>query len=207
MAIKERKERERQEMRERILEVAKEMFLQDGYDKTSIRNIAEKIEYSPGTIYQYFEDKDEIFFIIHQQGFDKLFAMMAQVNEIPNPLERLKTLGKVYMQFAIENPELYDLMFIMRAPMNNLLEKKKEWERGFASFDFLESIVNECISQNLIRFTDTKIATVAIWAYVHGLVSLYIRDRFKMLNTDEIEKIMSTCVMSFLAMVDTEEMC
>ncbi|MCU0448183.1 MAG: TetR/AcrR family transcriptional regulator, partial [Microscillaceae bacterium] len=159
MAIKERKEREKQEMRERILEVAKQMFLKDGYDKTSIRNIADKIEYSPGTIYQYFEDKDEIFFIIHQQGFDQLFAMMAQVNEIPNPLERLKTLGKVYMQFAIENPELYDLMFIMRAPMNNLLEKKKEWERGFASFDFLESIVKECIEQKMIRFTETKIAT------------------------------------------------
>jgi AcrR family transcriptional regulator len=206
MAIKERKERERQEMRERILEVAKEMFLQDGYDKTSIRNIAEKIEYSPGTIYQYFEDKDEIFFIIHQQGFDKLFAMMAQVNEIQNPLEKLQTLGKVYMQFAFENPELYDLMFIMRAPMNRLLEKKKEWERGFASFEFLESVITECIDQKLIRFQEPKIGTVAIWAYVHGLISLYIRDRFKMLNEEEIEKIMGNCVISLLQMVEVEEM-
>lgn len=202
MAIKERKERERQEMREKILEVAKEMFLKEGYDKTSIRNIAEKIEYSPGTIYQYFEDKDEIFFIIHQQGFDKLFQMMTVVNELQNPLDKLKTLGQLYMQFAIENPELYDLMFIMRAPMNALFEKKKEWERGFASFEFLESIVNDCIEQKLIRFTETKIATVAIWAYVHGLISLYIRDRFKMLNEDEIEKIMSSCVISLLEMAE-----
>jgi AcrR family transcriptional regulator len=204
MAIKERKERERQEMRERILEVAKEMFLQDGYDKTSIRNIAEKIEYSPGTIYQYFEDKDEIFFIIHQEGFDKLFAMMAVVSEIQHPLEKLQTLGKVYMQFAIENPELYDLMFIMRAPMNRLMDKKKEWERGFASFEFLESIVNECIEQKLIRFQEVKTATVAIWAYVHGLISLYIRDRFKMLNEDEIEKIMNSCVVHLFEMVESE---
>jgi AcrR family transcriptional regulator len=207
MAIKERKERERQEMRGKILEAAREMFLEEGYDKTSIRNIAEKIEYSPGTIYQYFEDKDEIFFIIHQEGFDKLFEMMAVVNEISNPVEKLKTLGQIYMQFAIENPELYDLMFIMRAPMNRLLEKKKDWERGFTSFEFLESIVNECIEKKLIRFNESKIAAVAIWAYVHGLISLYIRDRFKMLNEEEIEKIMNTCVISLMEMVEVDCAC
>jgi AcrR family transcriptional regulator len=61
MGILERKEREKQEMRDLILNVATEMFIEEGYDKTSIRKIADKIEYSPATIYLYFKDKDEIF--------------------------------------------------------------------------------------------------------------------------------------------------
>jgi AcrR family transcriptional regulator len=71
MGISERKEREKQEMREKILLVATEMFIEEGYDKTSIRKIADKIEYSPATIYLYFKDKDEIFHAIHDKGFDK----------------------------------------------------------------------------------------------------------------------------------------
>ena len=69
MAIKERKEREKQDMRNLIIESATQLFLKQGYDKTSIRSIAEDIEYSPATIYLYFKDKDEIFYVIHENAF------------------------------------------------------------------------------------------------------------------------------------------
>lgn len=135
MGIAERKEREKMEMRERILEAATEMFLEDGYEKTSIRNIAEKIEYSPATIYLYFKDKDELFFAIHEIGFGKLLSLMQQCMSIENPLQRLRALGTTYIDFALENPEYYDLMFIMRAPMKAIAEKHAEencWKCGEA---------------------------------------------------------------------------
>jgi AcrR family transcriptional regulator len=53
MGISDRKEREKQEMKQLIIDAAMRMFVEDGYEKTSIRNIADKIEYSPGTIYLY----------------------------------------------------------------------------------------------------------------------------------------------------------
>ena len=60
MGISERREREKQELREKILEKAKEILIKEGQDNLSIRNIATAIEYSPATIYLYFQDKDEI---------------------------------------------------------------------------------------------------------------------------------------------------
>ena len=72
MGILERKERDRVEMRERIIDVAIEMFVKEGYEKTSIRNIAEKIEYSPATIYLYYKDKDELLYDVQAQAFEKL---------------------------------------------------------------------------------------------------------------------------------------
>ncbi|MFY8045852.1 MAG: TetR/AcrR family transcriptional regulator, partial [Chitinophagaceae bacterium] len=76
MTIAHRKQREKVEMRELILSAARSLFLEKGYYETSIRNIAEKVEYSPGTIYLYFKEKDEIFHSLHEEGFRKLTAVM-----------------------------------------------------------------------------------------------------------------------------------
>jgi len=118
MTIATRKQREKEEMRQLILEAAKKIFLEKGYEQASIRNIAEVIEYSPGTIYLYFKEKDEIFHELHEQGFRKLVEYMAPLQFVADPFERLKAMGKVYMDFAIKNKDFYDLMFIMQAPMN-----------------------------------------------------------------------------------------
>ena len=61
MTITTRKERQKEELKGKILQAAKELFMEKGFEDTSIRNIAEKIEYSPTTIYLYFKDKDDIF--------------------------------------------------------------------------------------------------------------------------------------------------
>lgn len=188
MGIAERKEREKMEMRERILEAATAMFLEDGYEKTSIRNIAEKIEYSPATIYLYFKDKDELFFAIHEIGFGKLLALMQECMSIKNPLKRLRALGTTYIDFALSNPEYYDLMFIMRAPMNAIEEKHAEqncWQCGESTFALLQTTVTECMEQKLIRATDANLASMYTWSMVHGLVSLKIRDRFQVMDMDD----------------------
>lgn len=194
MSIQARKEREKLEMRSLILHAAKELFLADGYDKTSIRNIAEKIEYSPGTIYQYFDDKDDIFLTIHIQAFDYLMSLFAEVSVITNPFERLREIGRIYVEFALQNPELYDLMFSMRAPMASLQAKKEKWGSGFEAFDFLKHTLQECINQGLLRYKDVELATISTWAHVHGLVSLFIHERYQMLPPEQVGGIIHTCM-------------
>jgi len=192
MGIAERKEREKMEMRDRILEAATEMFLEDGYEKTSIRNIAEKIEYSPATIYLYFKDKDDLFFAIHEIGFANLLMEMQKVVDIQNPLERLRAIGITYIEFALANPEYYDLMFIMRAPMNAIKERVDEeqcWKYGEATLALVQSIITECIEKKLIKEADPLLTSFYIWSTVHGMVALQIRDRFGVLKvTPEIIK-------------------
>ena len=77
MGILERKEREREDMRRLILNAARELFLEQGYEKTSIRNIADVIEYSPATIYLYYKDKNELFFALHEEAFLKLMEELS----------------------------------------------------------------------------------------------------------------------------------
>ncbi|MFM8850845.1 MAG: TetR/AcrR family transcriptional regulator [Cytophagales bacterium] len=112
MGVKELKELDRQAMRDQILKSAHQLFLEKGFDQISIRNIAEVIEYSPATIYLYFKDKNEIYHALHQQGFGMLNKAFQPLTQISDPFQRLREMGKAYIQFATTNPEVYDLLFI-----------------------------------------------------------------------------------------------
>ncbi|WP_442590984.1 TetR/AcrR family transcriptional regulator [Pedobacter sp. AW31-3R] len=188
MAIKDRKERDKLDRRKLIIESATRLFLEQGYDKTSIRNIADDIEYSPATIYLYFKEKDEIFFIIHEQGFDILNKAFSQHMDIKDPMERLHAIGHSYIRFAMENPDYYDLMFTMRAPLNEIACNEK-WDAGDHAFQFLVNTVTECIAEQQIAATDTYLAAMTIWSYAHGLVSLYIRQRFQSMQMGDDQSI------------------
>ena len=206
MGIAERKERDKQEMYDKILHAATHMFLEEGYEKTSIRNIAEKIEYSPATIYLYFKDKDELFCAIHDLGFQKLLKEMEKVKKIKNPLKRLHEIGIIYIEFALNNPEYYDLMFIIRAPINAMKEKQGDdpcWQMGQTTFILLMETITECIEQKLIKTQDPVVASMYTWSSVHGLVSLKIRDRYEVMNlTDaQLRKMLLQCLAELIELM------
>ncbi|MCF0057473.1 TetR/AcrR family transcriptional regulator [Dyadobacter sp. CY356] len=191
MGIVERKEREREEMRELILEAARKLFLAQGFDKTSIRNIAEAIEYSPATIYLYYKDKNELLYSLHEAGFQKMMKDFSIVEAIKDPFEKLITLGNQYLKFAIDNPELYDLMFIMDAPMETLSCREEAWDEGARSFEFLKITIAECIEAGHFKnTTDIENASLTIWSFMHGLLSLHLRKRMAFFEDDrEMERI------------------
>ena len=78
MSREERQQHARETTRRAILDAALELFVADGYAQVSIRNIAAKVEYSPGAIYSYFPSKDEIFFALAEEGFRLLGARRAR---------------------------------------------------------------------------------------------------------------------------------
>ncbi|RFS26412.1 TetR/AcrR family transcriptional regulator [Chitinophaga silvatica] len=176
MGIVERKEREKAEMRRRIADVAIKMFVEEGYEKVSIRNIADKIEYSPATIYLYFKDKDRLLYEVQTEAFHKLTDHFRDKITDKDPFKRLEQLAMAYIGFAWENPELYDLMFIIKAPMNAIPEEER-WEGGDGSYLALLDLVNECVEKKVIKYTDPNLAAMSMWAFAHGLISLQLRGR------------------------------
>ncbi len=204
MGITERKERERQEVRSLILEAAQQAFIEDGYEKASIRAIADRVEYSPATIYLYFKDKSEIFFAVHELGFEKLIhQLLDAVEGIENPIEKLRQQGYAYMNFALENPEMYDLMFIQNAPMEAIFENE-EWVCGHRCFEHLCDTVQQCIDKKLIKISVLGVATMSIWSFMHGLVSLKIRNRFKTFPQEHIQNLMSASVEQMIALLQND---
>jgi AcrR family transcriptional regulator len=188
VAISDRKLRERSEMRSRILETAKQLYVEDGFSNVSIRKIAERIEYSPATIYLYFADKDSILFALHDEGFRALFTRQREVARLKDPAERLKRFMETYVEFALDAPEYYDLMFILFTPVPKIL-KSAEWRYGRRAYQMLRATVVECQEKGLLRQFDPDAASLGIWGGVHGVVSLLIRRRASMLPESELPHI------------------
>ncbi|HEY9044518.1 MAG TPA: TetR/AcrR family transcriptional regulator [Ohtaekwangia sp.] len=177
MTIASRKERQKEELRSRILQVAKELFIERGFEDTSIRNIAERIEYSPTTIYLYFKDKDDIFRALHLEGFVLLNQYFRSLENVEDPFERLKAICKTYIKFALENGEFYDLMFINRSPINAIEKDEAKWEEGQRAFAFLVNTIQQCIQKGYFEGMDGEVLAFTFWSMVHGICSLEIRNR------------------------------
>lgn len=172
MGVSERKERHREDLKKEILTAAKELFSEKGFEATSIRAIAEKIEYSPATIYLYYKDKNEIVHALHREGFKLLVSNFEVFNHISHPFERLKGMGRAYIQFATQNPDIYQLLFIMKEPLEHVANCFEDWDEGDRAFDILLKTVGECQEVGYFTGLDKTMLAFSIWSTMHGLCSL-----------------------------------
>lgn len=183
MGIPERKEKQKQEIKKMILDASMKLFVEEGFSNVTIRRIADIIEYSPTTVYLYFKDKNDILYNLHDLGFQLMMEKNRSLAEIENPLMRLYKMGENYIEFGLQNPEFYDIMFIQIAPMQVLDQQKTcDWKPGEQALDALKATVEECMERGILKKGNVEAASMAIWGMVHGLVSLSIRNRLEKLH-------------------------
>lgn len=168
-----RKRRHKEDLKKDILTAARELFTQQGWESTSIRNIAEKIGYSPATIYLHYRDKNEIFFELHREAFRLLVSYFQVLGGVTDPFERLKAMGRAYIRFALENQDLYKLMFVMEEPMRHVESRTdQDWAEGDNAFNLLVQTVAECQQKGYFRNLKTGNISFVIWGTMHGLCTL-----------------------------------
>ncbi len=192
MGSSERKAKEKENLRILILEGAKKLFIENGIDKTTIRNIADAIEYSVGTVYVYFKDKKAILHDLHTQGFQNLGGSMRILNSVSEPMERLKALGRVYIEFANHNKDMYDLMFSMKAPIEFLeAQEKDDWNEGLATFNVLRSTVKDCMAVGYFKDHELDSLSFMIWGCVHGMCALDHSGRVNGVKFEQTENLIA----------------
>ena len=176
MGVKQRQEREREAVARAILDAARELFVAEGYNNVSIRKIAEKIEYSPASIYSYFEKKDDIFLALAEEGFRLLFASgivkaaTGSVDSIRDGFWRL-------YEFSKHHPEYFALMFVDRS----VPRISQDWERfGFVremKKSFADRIQQAIDAGEFPAGTSPDAVFRILAAAIHGVAVMRICDR------------------------------
>lgn len=115
MGIKERQDREKQAVRQSILDAARDLFAIEGYRNVSIRKIAERIEYSPAAIYSYFAGKDDIYLALAEDGFRLLDAKVKSARRDGSPLDQVRAGWWAFYEFSKEQPAYFELLFVDRS--------------------------------------------------------------------------------------------
>lgn len=173
MGVSEKKLRHKEDLKKEILKAARELFTERGWESTSIRNIAEKIEYSPATIYLYYKDKNEIIFDLHREGFRLLVGYLGVLQEVSDPFERLKAMGRAYIRFALDNQDIYKLIFVMEEPMKHVDScAVQDWDEGDKAFGLLMQTVTACQNTGYFKGLNALNLSFVIWSTMHGLCTL-----------------------------------
>jgi AcrR family transcriptional regulator len=172
-----RAEKTRDALRGEITRAALQLFLDEGFERVSMRRIADAVGYTPGALYAYFRDKDEILFALHALGFAELRRTIREIDakQLP-PGERMYRLGERYLRFAFENPQLYQLMFIT-SRIGQRIREDQRWEVGLDNYEHLRGAVRECMAAGVMPRSDVDAATFAVWSEVHGIATAVIRGR------------------------------
>jgi AcrR family transcriptional regulator len=174
MGVAERKSRQKESTRQEILDAARDLFVGEGYDNVSIRKIADKVEYAPGTIYLYFKDKAEILDTLCQVTFDKLRNRLEAIRKDDgDPVGALRRGLRTYIQFGLDNPNQYILVFVLAKNQRDF-EPERTPVAGKACFGCLRGIVCQCIEGGYINGGGVEETAQALWASIHGLTSLLI---------------------------------
>lgn len=178
-----KKQKQKEDLKVLILEAAKKLFVQQGYESTSIRKIAQEIGFSPTTIYLYYKDKNDLIYALHQVGFTMMRDRFMPLGVVEDPFERLKAVGKNYIEFALDNPEYYEVMFMMKEPMDFLDQQcgSEQWQEGERVLEFLKMTIAQCQQLGYFKGMTVEAVTMQAWAAVHGLVTLHV--------TQHLEKI------------------
>ena len=176
MGVKERRARQKRFLRQEILDAASELFVRDGYENVSMRRIADKIEYSPTTIYIYFKDKAELLEQVCKETFARLVQRLSKIMDQPgDPVERLKRGLIAYIEFGLANPHHYRATFMMPFPEGFDHEQyHQEGSPGMQAFSFLRRGLTDCVKAGKMPAMNVELASQTLWAGIHGITSLLI---------------------------------
>jgi len=175
MGIKERRERERQEIRQSILSAARQIAIEEGWQAVTTRKVAERIEYSQPTIYEYFDNKEAILMALLSQGFEQvLSAMRSAKAQHEQPEAQLLAMSRAYWAFAFRCPELYQVMHGLGGVSFSHAETPAD---ARAIFALLRETLQSWIQTNHVVMEEPDAAIDAIWGLVHGLITLAMMGR------------------------------
>jgi AcrR family transcriptional regulator len=169
MGIAERKQRQKEEVRNSILDAAWRLVNEEGWQSLSIRKIADAIEYSVPVVYDHFENKEALMFEFSKRGFCLLSTRLKEAKAAHRKAtKQLEAIAQAYWDFAFENKEYYQLMYGLGIPTCEHVAKMP------SLMDFTEVIkttIEQVAEENGIKI-NSFLKLHSFWSMIHGLVSI-----------------------------------
>ena len=172
MGVIEKRAKHKEEFRREILDSAREIFINDGYDGFSMRKLAEKIDYSPTTIYLYFKNKDDLLFAICEDFFANFFAELNHIRSVSrDPIETLRQAFLYLVEFGLRNPNQYKLIFFTKSVYGTREELVEEESMARNTYFVFKEIVQDCINAGKLREIEVDVIVDTLSMASHGAVA------------------------------------
>jgi AcrR family transcriptional regulator len=169
--------------KERLLAEARDLYLEVGFARFSLREVARRVGVSAPAVYRHYDSKEALLQEVCAAGFRQFGSYLLGSLSEATPRARLLRSGELYYRFAVENPRDYRVIFMGDA--YNFASKDLWKGNPDATFQFLVDRVRECMQAGVLKKRDETEVAVIIWAHVHGLVSLRLSGHLRQVGDDE----------------------
>lgn len=165
-----------------ILEIARKLVINKGHENISLREIARQADFSPAGLYEYFNNKEDLFYHLAAQEAQNLIESLGRVPPGLPIEERLVELCLVYVEHALKNEALFNLMNSMPETRTSLDIPVSDKSPYLIFFDTVQELV-EKNDNPLEKSFGIEEITYSLWAQVHGMASLQL-SRLKNFQAD-----------------------
>jgi AcrR family transcriptional regulator len=174
-----RREREKEERRQSILQAARETFFEEGFYRATVDSVAERAEVSKGTVYLYFDSKEALLAALLLEGLDTLLQTLEAACPPDEPLaaeERLQRIGWAYLQFFHHEPQYFRLLVAMsRGRFRDTVTPElyqEVLEASMEGLDYVVKAVEQGVAEGTFACCDARQAAAVLWATLNGILEL-----------------------------------
>ena len=202
MGLQERRTREKEQRRLQILDAARSLVLKYGVFAVSVQQIAKLAELSVGTIYLYFESKEEIFATLQEEILDLMHEEMEEaIKQTSEPADALRAIARVYNSFSIENKKYFDVINYFLLPSDIIFPPHLKTEidhHGNRILSLVVEVIERGVSEGVFEAANPKRCAVVMWATIHGLIQ-FRKLRDTILRGEDFDALYRYSVECFIA--------
>jgi AcrR family transcriptional regulator len=172
------------DLRAALLHASRELIRKEGLHGFTLREVARRAGVSHNAPYRHFRDRDDLLAAIAEDGFNRLTAKVREAAaKSDRHLDRLKMAGIAYVQFGLDRPEEFNVMFSIRLDPDVHPLARAAADASFAS---LLALITDCQRAGLlVRYEPLTAARIA-WAQMHGITELARRRQFAFKSRQEL---------------------
>jgi AcrR family transcriptional regulator len=169
--------------RARLLREARDLYLEDGFGRFSLREVARRAEVSAAAVYRHFENKEALLGEVCQAGLQVFYGYLVRALSAPTPLERLGATSTQYLRFGLENSRDYRVLFMGGAQEFQSAATARQ-QGPHPTFQFLVDRIRECMAGGVLKVGEAQEVATVVWAHAHGLVSLRLAGQLERVGDD-----------------------
>jgi AcrR family transcriptional regulator len=164
-------------LREEILTVSKDLLIEDGFGKLSMRKIAMRANVTATSIYLHFKNKDELLLTLVQESIESLKKVLFSViDDSLDAMTQLHKLANAYIQYAIDHPKKYEIIYMVR-PEEMPKYPKEKFREIRSVYELLADIIQRGKLVGELDVDNHLTSAYSVWAQLHGVVSVILNKR------------------------------
>ena len=157
-----------------------ELYLQDGLEGFSMRKLAARLGVTAPALYRHFDSKEQVLVEVVREAYERFARHLYRALQGSTPLERFELAGDGYLDFSLENPRLFEVLFADPDRLGWERLPKDLEAQSCALGQFWNDRVRECMDAGLLRRGDPQAVAMTLWSHSHGLLTLFLHGRLRM---------------------------